>query len=96
MIRGYNSFFYYVEKTGESDDVVIELKLSFIGSEWNFSTKEVHKVNEGSVIALEIDPENRERTDSVYTYNNELIEEQPSVLNKIFVIDDKESMFHIR
>jgi hypothetical protein len=56
----------------------------------------VHKINEGQVIALETDPDHRERTDSVYTYNNQLIEEQPSVLDILFVIDDKESMFQIR
>lgn len=43
-----------------------------------------------------MDPGNRDRTDSVYTYKNRLIEEQPDVLNKIFVIDDKETLFHIQ
>ena len=43
-----------------------------------------------------MDPDNRERTDSVYTYDNTLIEEQPDVLNRFFVIDDKETLFHIR
>ena len=88
MIRGYNSFMYYVKSAGETDVAVIALKLNKMSTNWQVNEVEVHKINEGSVIALELDPGNRERTDSVYTYKNQLIEEQPEVLNQIFVIDD--------
>lgn len=96
MIRGYNSYLYYVKQAGETDVAVIALKLSKMSTNWQINEVEVHKINEGCVIALELDPNNRDRTDSVYTYNNKLIEEQPEVLNQIFVIDDKETLYHIR
>jgi hypothetical protein len=67
-----------------------------MSTNWQINEAEVHKINEGCAIALELDPGNRDRTDSVYTYNNKLIEEQPEVLNQIFVIDDKETLYHIR
>ena len=87
---------YYVKSSGETDVAVIALKLNKMSTNWQVNEVEVHKINEGSVIALELDPNNRERTDSVYTYKNKLIEEQPEVLNMIFVIDDKETLYHIR
>lgn len=96
MIRGYNSHFYYAKKAGDTDDAVFSFKLYRKSQSWTVTQHEVVKVNEGQVIALEQDPDNRERTDSAYTYKNKLIEEQAEVLNKIFVIDDKETMFHIR
>ena len=96
MIRGYNSYIYYVKKVGETDDAVVAMKFSHMSGQWQVNEVECHKINEGSVIALELDPDNRDRTDSVYTYDNKLIEEQPEVLNKIFVVDDKETLFHIR
>ena len=96
MTRGYNSYFYYAQNIGDSDCVVNELKLSNISQEWHSEILEVYKVNEGTVIALEMDPDNRDQTDSIYTYKNKLKEERSTVLNKIFVIDDKENMFQLR
>ena len=96
MIRGYNSYIYYVKKVGETDDAIVAMKFSHMSGDWQLNEVECHKVNEGNIIALELDPDNRERTDSVYTYDNKLIEEQPEVLNRFFVIDDKENFFHIR
>ena len=68
MVRGYNSYTYFAQKAGDSDDVISELKLTIKGGTWRCNTQEVHKINEGAVIALEIDCDNREKTDSVYTY----------------------------
>ena len=34
-------------------------------------------------------------TDSIYKYNNTLVEERSNVLNRIFVVDDKESLFQL-
>ena len=57
---------------------------------------EVHKVSEGRVIALELDPENIAKTDSAYNFKNALIESVPDVYNMIYVIDDKENMWKLR
>ena len=34
MIRGYNSFIYYVKRSGDTDDVVIAMKLNKISKQW--------------------------------------------------------------
>ena len=34
MIRGYNSYIYYVKKVGETDDAVVALKFSHMSGEW--------------------------------------------------------------
>ena len=49
-----------------------------------------------SLNIFELDPDNQDKTDSVYTYNNRLIEEQYGVLNQFYVIDDKDILFHVR
>ena len=56
MARGVRSIFYFVQDAGDSDVVVNELKLYLVSQEWKSILQEVHKVNEGSVIALEMDP----------------------------------------
>ena len=43
-------------------------------AEWDFQLLEVHKVSEGRVIALELDPENLSKTDSAYSFKNTLID----------------------
>ena len=98
MPRGFNDHFYFAQKYGETDCVVKQLTLSFMNGEWQYDTLEVHKINEGTVIALEMNPDNRDYTDSIYTNNNMLREKRKdvNVLNEIFIVDDKENLFHIK
>lgn len=70
--------------------------MNMMSGEWDYQLLEIHKVSEGKVIALEIDPENCHKTDSAYDYDNLLIEQIPDVLNIFYVIDDKENMWKIR
>ena len=42
---------------------------------------EIYTVREGTILALEMDVDNREKTDSVYTHNNQLIESREDVTN---------------
>ena len=34
MIRGFNSYIHYVKKAGETDEVVIALKLTKLSDQW--------------------------------------------------------------
>lgn len=68
--RGFNSVFYYTQAIGETDSIVQELKVSLVSGEWNFQLLEIHKVSEGRIIALEMDPENYGNADSAYNYDN--------------------------
>ena len=43
-----------------------------------------------------MDSENREQTDSTYTYNNKLIETHAAALNKFYIVDDKENLMCLR
>ena len=72
--RGYNNVFYFVQAIGEADSIVNEMKLTMTSAEWDFQLLEVHKVSEGRVIALELDPENLSKTDSAYSFKNTLID----------------------
>ena len=94
--RGYNGVFYFVQAIGESDSIVQEMKLNQVSGEWDVQLMEVHKVSEGRIIALELDPENIARPDSGYSYKHQLIEPIPEVLNMFYVIDDKENMWKLR
>ena len=38
-----------------------------MGGDWDVSHSTIYKVNEGSILALELDPENIDETDSIYT-----------------------------
>ena len=42
-----------------------------------------------------MDSDNRDKTDSIYLYNNTLVEERKSVANRIFIVDDKENLFQL-
>ena len=96
MKRGYNSIFYFAQRSGESDCVVNELKLHVVNGEWKYDIVEIFKVNEGTIINIQMDSENRKKTDSIYKNNRKLIEKRKEVLNRLFIIDDKENMFHLQ
>jgi hypothetical protein len=97
MQRGYNSHIYYTEKGGNGNDCVInELKCQVVSQKWTTIATEIYKINDGRIIALEMDSENREMTDSIYTYNNKLIETQAAALNKFYILDDKENLICLR
>lgn len=72
--KGYNSTFYYCQIANDTDCIVNELQLQIVNGEWIFNAYEVMKTNEAMIIALEMDPENREKTDSIYRYDRSLIE----------------------
>ena len=96
MLRGYNSHFYFVEKsTSGGDRVIMEMKAKVVSDEWICDQHEIYKVNEGKILALELDPENTLETDSIFTYDRELIEERPHVLNKLYVVNDSEDIIKI-
>ena len=57
--------------------------------------KEVLKVSEAEVVALETDIESK-AMDSIYTYNNTLVERRPEAVNQLFVIDSKDNIFKLR
>jgi len=60
---------------GNDTDVTFnEFKLSYVAQEWQYTVQEIHKINEGRVIAMEIDPEGWCKTDSNYTNDNTLVE----------------------
>jgi len=62
------------------------------GQEWNEESTEIHVVREGTVLALQIDSENRQLIDSSYTYSNKLKEYNYDATNKIYLMDDKENL----
>ena len=66
MVRGFNSYFYFAARSNETDAVIYELKLTMQGKLWSANTLEVLKMNESRVIALELDHESRERSESIY------------------------------
>ena len=95
--RGYNNTFYYASNTIKGTDVEVqELTLNKVGNSWIHNTKEVHVVREGNIIALEMDPENRSKTDSIYTHGNTLIENRSEVTNNLYIVDDKENLYYYR
>ena len=59
MRRGFNNTFYFVERDiTDSSDIVMELKITEKGNTFNWEKKVVYELSSGSVIALEIDPDN--------------------------------------
>lgn len=82
MQRGYHSIIYFGEVSVSGQDVLLmELKMKIARAQWQPELLEIHTVREGSVIALEMDIDNREKTDSVYRYNNDIIESDEYVTN---------------
>ena len=93
MQRGYNSILFYVKfSENRSDAHVFELSLLKKGQEWNEELTEIHVVREGTVLALQIDSENRQLIDSSYTYGNKLKEYNYDATNMIYLMDDKENL----
>ena len=93
MLRGSNSHFYFVEISSQGNDqLVMEVKARVIGNAWECETNQIYKVNEGSIIAMEIDPENTFETDSIFTYDRVQISERPQALNKLYIVDDHEDL----
>ena len=93
MLRGYNSHFYFVEKSSSgSDQVIMEFKAKVVSDDWDYDIYEIFKVNEGKILALELDPENTLETDSIFTYGRELIEERPHVKNRLYIVNDSEDI----
>ena len=93
MQRGYNSLIYYVKRseTG-SDQAIKELNAHIVCGTWVVGKKTIHKITEGSFLALEMDPENTKETDSIYTYDRDLIETREEVLNRLYVLADHEDI----
>lgn len=54
---------------------------------WHINIRDIFKVNEGSIVAFEMDPENCSLTDSIYTYDRTLVIRE-GVVNYLYVIDD--------
>ena len=56
--RGYNNFFYFVQsENAGSDQILMEVSVDYVGSEWKFYNNSIFKVNEGQIAAFELDPE---------------------------------------
>ena len=93
MQRGFNSFIYYVEKSATgSDQVIKEVSARVIGGDWAYFIFPIYKITEGSILALELDPENVAETDSIYTHDRELIERREDVRNRLYVLDNNEDI----
>jgi hypothetical protein len=75
---------------------VNEMKLNKVSRNWAEHILEIHVCREGKIIALEMDSQNREETDSIYTHNNTLIESREEVTNKLYIMNDKETLFLLR
>jgi len=75
---------------------VIELKLTKQGLKMSSSISEIHVVREGKILALELDSQNREFIDSSYTYDHTLQQTDLDVINKIYIMDDKENLLLLR
>lgn len=101
MLRGYHSRMYFVESlSNNSDDQIIqEVRAKIVSNRWNLTYTEVKKLNENQVVALELDPENNLITDSMYTYDRDLISEQSDsqneVMNVLYLLDGHEDVHKI-
>jgi len=63
--RGYNNTFYFVESDAlNNTDNIIELEINVSGDTFRYNRRIAYELNSGTVIALEIDPDNDEKTDS--------------------------------
>lgn len=95
FLRGFNSHFYFVQKAKSGNDqLIMEVKAKGKkdGTDWDCMINSIFKVNEGKILALELDPENTNETDSIYTYDRDLVQERPHVLNKLYIVDDHEDL----
>ena len=93
MQRGYNSLIYYVESSPTGSDMFIkELYARIVGGDWDVMKSTIYKINEGSILALELDPENIDETDSIYTNDRSLIEKRYEVKNMLYVLDNYEEL----
>ena len=70
------------------------LKLNKFGEDWQPTTTDIYVVREGSILAVEIDANNRDKIDSSYTFKNVVSESNPEATDRFFVIDDKENLLH--
>ena len=73
----------------------MEFKAKIVSKKWEWDLHEIYKVNEGKIIALEIDPENTLETDSIYTNDRNLIEERPEVKNVLYLVNDSQDLVQI-
>ena len=100
MLRGYNSRMFYVEGSNSSQDdqIIYEVKAKVVSLKWQLTRTEVKKLNEGYVVALELDPENNLMTDSIYTYDRDLkveTDSQNEIMNKLYLFDGREDIYKI-
>ena len=80
------------------DQIVLEVKAKVINHKWQLHYTDVKKFNENQVVALELDPENTQMTDSIYTYDRDLIidsDHHNEIPNKLFLLDGKEDIYKI-
>ena len=96
MRRGFNNTFYYVESdiTG-SADIIMQLKIENNSGVFVVKKKVAHELNSGSIIALEIDPDNNTKLDEGPTTNED---EWGSkfVPNELFFIDDSLQLLQLK
>lgn len=101
MLRGYNSRMYFVEGVGSNmdDQIVQEVRAKVVSYRWTLTKTEVKKLNEGQVVALELDPENNLMTDSIYTYDRDLHGEHSDsnndIMNVLYLLDGHEDVHKI-
>ena len=100
MLRGYNSRIYFVEgsESNLDDQIIYEAKAKVVSLKWSLTRTEVKKLNEGQVVALELDPENDLMTDSIYTYDRDLrieSDHNDEIMNKLYLLDGREDIYKI-
>ena len=60
MQRGFNNTFYFVESDmTHSSDILYELKIPYDHGNYAHNLRTIHEFNSGSVIALQMDPDNK-------------------------------------
>lgn len=97
MQRGYKNYIYFAEESEKgTDSQVNELKIFKVGNKWTHNIQEVLVVREGNIISLELDPENRKNVDALYSHGRVLMPDRDQCTNMLYVVDDKENMFHCR
>ena len=71
----------------------MQVQAKVVNGNWNLDkNKEIYKINEGAIIALELDTDNIKESDSMYTYDRKLQSMNEDVMNRLYVVDDSENL----
>ena len=71
----------------------MQVQAKVVNGNWNLDkNKEIYKINEGVIIALELDTDNIKESDSMYTYDRKLQSMNEDVMNRLYVVDDSENL----